>query len=44
VSVFACVYACAPHECSVFGGQKRALHLLGLELQTVGSCHVGVRD
>ena len=27
--------------CSTYGGQKRASDLLGLELETVVSCHVG---
>lgn len=35
---------CVPCVCSAFVGQKRALALLELELQMIGSCHVGDRN
>jgi hypothetical protein len=32
---FACMYVCAPHVCSAYESQKRALDPLGLELKMV---------
>lgn len=39
---FAFMYVCVPYACSTFKGQKRVLDPLELDLETVGSLHVGV--
>lgn len=36
------MFICAPHVCSAPGGHTRTLGPLGLELQMVVSCLVGV--
>lgn len=38
-----CVGVCA-HECGAYSGQKRALDLLGLELQGIVNCLIWVLE
>lgn len=40
--MYAWVYICIPHAYSAHGGQKRALDILELESQVVGSCLIWV--
>lgn len=40
---FVCMYSCTPHAC-IYGGQRKALDILELELERVESCHLGAEN